>query len=182
MTNTQLLKAAIRKGLKVLHIDIETSPVIAATYGLRDTYIAHNQIIVDPKVTSLAYMSETINKCYALEWDWLGDMVITPTDVRGGGCDKQMLETFVPIANEADLVIGQNGDSFDLKILQWRLNVHQLPPLKNIITLDTLKLSRKVFRPPSHKLDASNTALVVKLNKIWMIVLMLYVVTKRNKN
>ncbi len=153
MDNIELMKTAIKKGLKILHVDIETSPPLVMTYGLKDTYIGQNQIIIPTQITSLSYMSETIRECFSLEWDWLGDIIITPTEVKGGGCDKQMLENFVEIANEADLVIGQNSDSFDLKILQWRLNFHKLPPIKNAITLDTLKLSRKVFRPDSHKLD-----------------------------
>lgn len=153
MDNVKLMKAAINKGLKVLHLDIETSPCLVYSYPLRDAYIAENQIVVEPKVTSIAYMSENLKECFSVEWDWLGDIVINQHGVTGGGDDTAMLEAFGKIVSDADLIIGQNSDSFDMKILQWRMNVLRLQPIEHLLSIDTLKMSRKVFRPPSHKLN-----------------------------
>lgn len=144
MKNSELFKKAVKKGFKVLYIDIETSPHLLWGYGLHDQNFSTIQIKEPGKITSLAYMAENTKKCYSMEWDWLGDE---------GGDDSSMLEEFEPIVNEADLVIAQNGDGFDNKWLNWRMNVLSLKPIKNLLTLDTLKLSRKAFRPPSHKLD-----------------------------
>ena len=59
----------------------------------------------------------------------------------------------------ADVLLGQNSDNFDIKIINWRAKQHGLLPLKRTETIDTLKESRKVFRPPSHRLDYKGKAL-----------------------
>lgn len=55
--------------------------------------------------------------------------------------------------NEADVIIGQNSDAFDIKWLNTRFLMHHLPPPKPYKTLDTLKISRKFFKHLSNKLD-----------------------------
>lgn len=146
MTNKRLLTAAISKGCKVLHLDIETSPHELWGYGLFKQNFSVEQIKEPGKITSVAYMSETLKKCYALEWQYKDDYK--------RGCDRRLLETLIPVINESDILVGQNLDAFDLKWINWRANYHNIDPVRNdLLTMDTLKLSRKVFRPPSHKLD-----------------------------
>lgn len=139
------LKALIKRlKLKVLFIDIETSPILGWFYALGKTHIGDVQIEQDSMVTSISYMFEGEKKPHILTWDF---------KAKQGEKDKQMLIKIVEIMNSSDIIIGQNGDNFDLKTLQWRLNVLNLTPREEILTLDTLKLSRKSFRPPCHKQD-----------------------------
>lgn len=154
MDNVALFRAAIRKGFKILWDDIETSPVLAYTYPTWNVNIPHDNIIIDKQITSIAYMFEGEHQPKTLEWEYKSPIKIYPDRIEGGGDDRKILEKYVEVVESADLVIAQNGDSFDRKEIMWRMNDLQIRPLKSpVITLDTLKLSRKVFRPTSQKLD-----------------------------
>ncbi len=157
MNNVELFKKAVEKGLKVGYVDIETSPILAWTYPLFKANIMHDAIELDTKITSIVTKKEGEKECKVYEWE----------DARGKLLkgknqellkmfymdDRKMLSSISADLNKFDIIIAQNGDNFDVKIIQWRLNQLNLPPLENIVTLDTLKLSRKSFRPSSHKLD-----------------------------
>ena len=140
MNNTQLLKNAVKRGLKIGYIDLETSPALVWTYSFRDTFIPPSSIEEDFKITSVAILVEGETKVKVFEWGKERD-------------DKKLLEKFLPLLDGLDIVVAQNGDAFDIKILKWRASYHKMEPPKNILSLDTLKLSRQAFRPSSHKLD-----------------------------
>lgn len=144
-TNSSLLRKAINKGCRVVHLDLETSPHELWAYGLFNQYFTIDQIKEPGKITSVAWMEEG-GTCQALGWDW--------STKTNKGSDERLLSRISDIINDADIIVGQNVEAFDLKWINWRLNFHGLPPLKTeLMVIDTLKLSRKVFRPPSHKLD-----------------------------
>jgi DNA polymerase elongation subunit (family B) len=69
------------------------------------------------------------------------------------GDDRKVLQEFHAITEEYPVFVAQNGDHFDIKVLNGRAWAEQLPPFTNIITLDTLKFSRHNMRLTSHKLD-----------------------------
>jgi len=73
--------------------------------------------------------------------------------------DAHVVTKLHRVINEADVILGQNSDNFDLKIINWRSKCHGLEPIRRMETIDTLKESRKVFRPPSHRLDYKGKAL-----------------------
>lgn len=148
MKNSKLLKDAIKAGLKVVHLDIETSPYLVWTYPLWDANIPTENIEVPMQVTSIGWMFED-GKVKVKGWkDSYVDYWI-----QNKKRDYDLLKEVIPEINEADIIIGQNLNSYDIKKIQWRLCELKLPPLKNIITIDTLRQSRKAFSPPSHKLD-----------------------------
>lgn len=154
MNNVQLIRKALKRGFKILWDDIETSPPLVYTYPLRDVTIPHDNIVIDKQITSIGYMFEGEKKPTTLEWDFKSPIKIYPDRIEGGGDDTRMLKAYSEVMQEADLIIAQNGDSFDRKEINWRMNDLRLKPLENkVLTLDTLKLSRKVFRPSSQKLD-----------------------------
>lgn len=139
----QLQKQIKQKKIKLLFYDIETSPILVWTYALGKTHLSQDQIEEDSKITSIAYMFEGDTNPKYLEWDWNGKT----------GDDSSMLEEFVHIYNSADIIVGQNIDGFDNKVLQWRLNVLNLTPANAQVTIDILKMSRRFFRGSSAKLD-----------------------------
>lgn len=139
-----LLKKALEKGLKVGYLDIETSPYLVWTYPLKDAYISYGQIEEEMKITSIVYMDEKHKKPVVLDWEFKNNH----------GCDKKLLKNFSEWLNDMDIVVMQNGDNYDAKVLQDRLMVHKLPPMKSLVTIDTLKLSRNSFRRSHHSLDA----------------------------
>lgn len=67
--------------------------------------------------------------------------------------DKHVIDEVVDILLTSQLVIGQNSNAFDIPWLKGRVLYHRSRPLKNIVTLDTLKISRKNFGLNSHSLD-----------------------------
>lgn len=153
MKNSVLLKKAIDKGLRVGYCDIETSPYISMHYGERDLYIGFDQMLVETRLTSAVLMDEKSKEVVTYEWDWQGPYQIDHTGVSGGGDDSKFMKEMSKKLQEFDIVVMQNGDRFDLPVVQFRLYQLGLPPIKNMLTIDTLKLSRKVFKAPSHKLD-----------------------------
>lgn len=67
--------------------------------------------------------------------------------------EKNMLTKFWEIHNEADFLIGQNIDKFDLKKLNTKYEKYGLGPIPYKPTFDTQKSSKKHFDLPSHRLD-----------------------------
>lgn len=64
-----------------------------------------------------------------------------------------MLKEFLDVANEAEELVGHNGDKFDLAWIRTRCLFHRIPMFPNYTTIDTLKISRSKFRFNSNRLD-----------------------------
>lgn len=127
--------------MKVLIYDIETSPNIVYSWAVgRKISLTPDNIIQERQIICIA-------------WKWLDEKRVHTVDWGAKTDDKQLLKDFSQVINEADVAIAHNGDRYDIKFINSRLAYHDLPPLKDITTLDTLKLSRKVFFNNSHKLD-----------------------------
>ncbi len=129
---------------RILLFDIETSYSVVATFSLYPESISHANILKEPFIICYSYM-------------WLGDtkvngVAITSKDAKLGN-DKKIVEKLLSVVDQADLVIGHNGDKFDIKYLKARALRHGLQPLNNIRTLDTLKIARKNFKLMSNRLD-----------------------------
>jgi DNA polymerase elongation subunit (family B) len=129
--------------VKVLLVDIETAPLEVYCWGLWDQNIALNQIIKDMSV---------------LSWSakWLGSKDIMYQDVRGQKDlrdDSKILKTLWELLDEADVVIGQNSQRFDVPILNARFIKNGFPPPSTFRQIDTLKIAKKNFRFTSNKLE-----------------------------
>src|ERR1019366_7143841 len=96
--------------IKVLFMDIETAPLISYTWGIWDQNIGLNQIHSD---------------WHVLSWSakWLGSKDIMYQDQRKAKNiqdDKELLKRMWELLDEADVVVGQNSKSFDIKKLNAR--------------------------------------------------------------
>lgn len=80
----------------------------------------------------------------------LPDYPLYSTDKKN---DKALALDLVSLLNEADVVIAHNGDRFDLPKCASRALVHGGRPPSPYKTIDTLKISRRMFRFESNKLD-----------------------------
>lgn len=156
-SNLTMLKKAIEGNIKLLYLDIETTPMISYHYGTRKLFISPAQIKQHVKVSSIVLMWEFDRKPLSFCWD---------ADNKD---DTAMLREVTPMLNKADLIVMQNGDRFDVPTLQARLCDLKLPSLKNIITFDTLKASRRSFMRPHHSLDSRSNlyGLGGKLPRDW---------------
>lgn len=67
--------------------------------------------------------------------------------------DKALCKELWDLFDEADVVIGHNGDAFDIKKAQARFVQHGFQPPAPFKTVDTLKVARKYFKFTSNKLD-----------------------------
>ena len=139
-TNTIINKIQNNQG-KVLIYDIETSYNIGkfwrAGYNLN---INPGDIIHERAIICISYKWLGEEQVYSLTWD-------------KNQCDKFLLEQFIPILDEADMIVAHNGDRYDLKFIKTRALKHNLKMLINYKQFDTLKVAKAKFMFNSNKLD-----------------------------
>ena len=128
---------------RVLLIDIETSPNIGYTWGTFETDVI--EVMQPWHLLSFAYK-------------WLGGKTrcVALPDKPGykPGCDdKAILKDLWDILNEADVVIAQNGDEFDIKKINTRFIKFGMMPPAPYKTIDTLKIARGRFAFNSNRLN-----------------------------
>lgn len=126
---------------RVLIYDIETSYNIGkfwrAGYNLN---INPGDIIHERAIICISYKWLGEDQVYNLTWD-------------NNQCDKFLLEQFIPVLNEADMIVAHNGDRYDLKFIKTRALKHGLKMLINYKQFDTLKVAKAKFMFNSNKLD-----------------------------
>ena len=144
--------------MKILTLDIETSPLVSYTWGLFDQNVGLNQVKQD---------------WHLLAWaaKWLGDspsktMYMDNSRVKNVQDDKALVAGLAKLIDEADVIITQNGDAFDVKKLNARAIINKLPPIKPVRSIDILKEGRKVFKFTSHKLEYITGVLNDKYKKL----------------
>jgi hypothetical protein len=144
--------------VKILTFDIETAPVTAYVWGLYDQTVGLNQIKDD---------------WHLLAWaaKWYGDppsktMYMDNRKAKDVTNDKKLVQGLATLLNEADIIITQNGDAFDVKKLNARAILNGLPPIKSCRSTDILKEGRKVFKFTSHKLEYISDKLNKKYKKL----------------
>tara|TARA_R110002020_G_scaffold68971_2_gene179870 strand:- start:7937 stop:8866 length:930 start_codon:yes stop_codon:yes gene_type:complete len=129
------------KPARVLIYDIETSYNIGkfwrAGYNLN---INPGDIIHERAIICISYKWTDETQVYNLVWD-------------ENQCDKFLLEQFIPVLNEADMIVAHNGDRYDLKFIKTRALKHRLQMLVNYKQFDTLKVAKAKFMFNSNKLD-----------------------------
>lgn len=143
--------------LKVLFIDIETSLMSAYVFGVGEQIINISDI---QKGTHRRILS------FAAKWDNSDDII--QYDLRSGLTDKnekRLLTKLFKLMDKADIIIGQNSDAFDIKIINDGFLVYNLGVPSPYRTIDTYKVSKKYFSPISHKLEYRSENLNKKYKK-----------------
>ncbi len=138
---------------KVLVFDIETSPIVAHVWGLRDQNISLNQIVRDWQVIAFAAK-------------WLNEPYVWYADTRKDKDDKRILQNLWYKLNEADIVITQNGQNFDSRKLNARFIEHGMKPPKPYKHLDTYRIAKQAAEFTSHKLEYLTEKLCTKYKKL----------------
>ena len=121
----------------ILFYDIETSPVIAACWGLHDQNIPYQHVIQDWHIICAA-------------WKWEGGEI--QSVACKGTDDLNVVKKLHSLISSADAIVAHNGDRFDWKKFMARVIHHGLEPIKQPIMIDTLKDARR-FAFTSRKLD-----------------------------
>jgi hypothetical protein len=148
----------MKQGPRVLLFDIETAPILAYCWGIFDQNIALNQIHTDWHVLSWAAK-------------WLNDppskvMYMGQKNAKNIENDKKILQGIWKLLDEADIVITQNGISFDQKKLNARFLLNGMQPPSSFKHIDTLRIAKKHFAMTSNKLEYMADKLNVKYKKL----------------
>lgn len=125
--------------MRLLTIDIETSPSLAWVWGMWDQNVAPSQVREKGEVISFAAK-------------WYGEKETYFYSVHTDG-KEQMIQTAHDLLSEADAVIHYNGTAFDIKHLNrefWLLGLNPPAPFKQI---DLLLTAKRRFKFTSNKLD-----------------------------
>ncbi|MDE2233419.1 MAG: ribonuclease H-like domain-containing protein [Patescibacteria group bacterium] len=128
---------------RILAIDIETFPIRGFSWGLYE----QNILWVDKPSIICGFSAK-----------WLGGKQTTKTLIDyphnpANWSDTHIVKELWKFFDKADIIIAQNGDNFDIKMINTEFIKHGLPPPSPYKTVDTLKSARRVFKFPSNKLD-----------------------------
>jgi DNA polymerase elongation subunit (family B) len=130
---------------RIAYIDIETAPIIMASWTLWEA----NAVWV---------VRDTYLNCFSVQWEG-SKRVETyalpdyPSYRNNHHCDKSLCKDLWRVLDEAQIVVAHNGDAFDIKKINSRLSVNGFKAPSPYKTIDTLKISRKHFKFDSNKLD-----------------------------
>lgn len=125
--------------MKILLLDIETSPNIAHVWGLFRQNVSIKQL-----------MESSYTMCWAAKW--YKDKNVMFDSVHKSD-PESMLQSIHGLLDEADAVIHYNGTRFDVPTLNKEFLLHGLHPPAPYKQIDLLKTTRTCFRFPSNKLD-----------------------------
>ena len=136
---------------KILLFDIETSLMEVYVWGLYKQFIPHTNIIKDKNGNEKTWCVLS----WAAKWlydDQIQSDIVTPKEAVARN-DRRVLESIWKLLDEADIVIGHNGDRFDIRKLNARFIDNEMIPPSPYRTIDTLKVARKEFAFVSYKQD-----------------------------
>lgn len=124
---------------RILVYDIETTPYLAYVWG------KYKQDVI-----SFKKYRELLSFSYC----WYGEgKKITHHNRIGQKTDEALTKRLGKLAQQADIVIGHNGDEFDRKVLKTRMLFWKMTPLKPNCSVDPRNVGRKYFSFPSNSLN-----------------------------
>lgn len=130
--------------MKLLSVDIETSPNVADVWGLFNQNVSLNQLRQSTRMI-----------CWAAKWH--GEKkVMFRSEFHDG--TEQMIADAHALLDEADAVIHYNGTSFDVPHLNREFLTAGLNPPSPFQQIDLVRTAKKKFRFPSNKLQYVSTA------------------------
>ena len=127
--------------LKKLFIDIEVSPNLVLSWRTGfNINLAHDSVYKERTILTAAYAFDD-KPVVGLTWN-----------PKTESC-KAVVKEMIKVMDEADIIIGQNHDRFDMKWLRTMAIAEGLSMKPNYKTIDTLKLYKKYFLFNSNKQD-----------------------------
>jgi hypothetical protein len=132
------------KHVKILLIDVETAPLKAFTWGMWKQNVAVSQLISDFFIISWAAKwldeNEVVGAC------------ITPEEALKED-DYSIMKDLWELIDQADIVIGHNGNKFDIPKINTRFVVHGFNPPSSYKIIDTRLVAKNQFGFSSNKLQ-----------------------------
>lgn len=154
------------QGPKVLVLDIETSPIVAHVWGMRDQNIAPNQIVQDSFI--IAWAAKWYEDKYGRVYGPHNRLIYM--DQRRRGVPKRnerfLMEDLWKLINEADIILGQNSNAFDVKKINTGFLDTDLPKPSEFNKTDVYLVNKKHFSHSSNKLEFITKKYCVKYKKL----------------
>jgi DNA polymerase elongation subunit (family B) len=136
-----------------LVLDIETTPMEAFVWGRRDVNIDLSMVKKDWQI--MAWSAK-----------WLGEKKVYYKDTRNAEDDAGILFVLKGLLDEADIVITQNGQSFDIRKINARLIFHGMQPPSPYRHIDTYRFAKSIGDFTSNSLEYLTDKLCVKYKKL----------------
>lgn len=131
--------------MRMLALDLETSPNLADVWGLFNQNVGLNQLRESTRVI-----------CFGAKWFDTDKYVFRSEHHHGR---EEMIQALWDLLNEADVVVTWNGRSFDEKHANREFVENGLGPPSPYKSLDLMQVVKRKFRFPSNKLQYVSTAL-----------------------
>lgn len=133
-----------KQGPKILLLDLESTPSIAAVFGRFKVNVGLNAVVSEG------------GWLLSAAWKFLGDeqvssVVLTPEEAVKAD-DSRIVARLYELFEEADWVVAHNGNAFDIPLFRTRLVVHGFGMHKAVKQVDTLQIAKKL-KFNSNKLD-----------------------------
>ena len=125
--------------MKILFIDLETSPITAHTWGLWQQNISIKQIVESTQVI-----------CFGARWGTSKKVIFKSVHNDG---KKEMLKELHALMDEADAIVGWNSKGFDHKHIRREFLEAGMTPPSPAKDIDLMLEVKRNFRFPSNKLD-----------------------------
>jgi len=125
--------------VKILYLDIETSPNVAHVWGIWQQNVSINQLL-----------ESSYTLCWAAKWK--GDREVLFDSVFQSR-PRTMIKRIHALIEQADMVVHYHGTSFDIPTLNKEFLLQGMAPPSPVKEMDLLRVVRKRFRFPSNKLD-----------------------------
>jgi len=126
-------------GMKVLILDIETSPIDAYTWGIWQQNVGLNQIKQSTRMLT-----------WAAKWENSDEVYLGSESFQS---HEDMVLEIYDLVNEADAIVGFNSQAFDMKHLNREFIEIGLSPPEKYKNIDLLRVVKTQFKFPSNKLD-----------------------------
>lgn len=127
-------------GVKAYVVDIETSPLVVRTWSMWNANIQPDNIIEDRRILCIG-------------WKEVGGATTHSASVGPNVSEREMLDHFRAAIDDADILIGHNLASFDMKHLTAKFIEHAIEPLQKHHVIDTLREIKRVAKFSSNRLD-----------------------------
>lgn len=125
--------------MKILFLDLETSPNLAHVWGLWNQNISIRQLVSSTEVI-----------CFGARWNNSKKVIFKSVYHHG---KTEMLTEMHRLLDEADVVVGWNSISFDTKHMNREFLQAGMTPPAPFKDLDLMRVVKSQFRMPSNKLD-----------------------------
>lgn len=125
--------------MKILTLDIETSPNLGYVWSLWKQNIGLSQLVESGEVI-----------CFAAKWYGSEETLFYSTHHHG---KQEMLNAAYNLISEADVIVHYNGKSFDMKHLNREFLLAGMTPPAPYSQVDLLNVVKQQFRFVSNKLD-----------------------------